>query len=225
MRSRRLNGQDSVSIPAINLIPMQRRQARRLRGHARRCALLTGAFVVAVLAAAISFRAIWGGDDSTIDHQLATSNSEVERAGAEFHELDQRLCQYRATQAAIETLRAQPDWSLLLALVGRQTGSEVALRSCSVRPQQASGPTVKGAAVTPTGLELCLSGIGKSDIAVSQFVLRLEQTKLFSKVKLIDSTRQPFQSQQVFSFRIECPLETKPCGQSQGASQTFARDE
>lgn len=214
-----------MSIPAINLIPMKRREARRLRGHARRCALLSGAFVVAVLAAAIGFRAIWGGDDPTLDHQLANSNSEVERAGAEYHELDQKLSQYRATQTAIETLRAQPDWSLLLALVGQQTGNEVALRSCSVRPQQTNTQTVKGSAITPPGLELCLSGIGKSDIAVSQFVLRLEQTKLFSKVKLIDSTRQPFQSQQVFSFRIECPLETKPWGPSPAPSQVVARDQ
>ncbi len=214
-----------MSIPAINLIPMQRREARRLRGHARRCALLSGAFVVAVLAAAIGFRAIWGGGDPTIDHQLANSNSEVERAGAEYHELDQKLAQFHATQAALETLRAQPDWSLLLALVGRQTGSEVALRSCSVRPQQTNAQMNKASAIMPPGLELCLSGIGKSDIAVSQFVLRLEQTKLFSKVKLIDSTRQPFQSQQVFSFRIECPLETKPFGQTSGSSQAVAKDE
>jgi len=210
-----------VSIPAINLIPMQRREARRLRGHARRCALLSGAFVVVVLAAAIAFRFIWGGDDPTVDHQLANSNSEVERAGAEFHELDQKLLQFRATQTAIETLRAQPDWSLLLALVGRQTGNEVALRSCSLRPQQTNAQTTKGSAIMPPDLELCLSGIGKSDIAVSQFVLRLEQTKLFSKVKLIDSTRQPFQSQQVFSFRIECPLETKPLGPSPAPSLLY----
>lgn len=214
-----------MSIPAINLIPMQRREARRLRGHARRCALLSGAFVVVVLAAAIGFRAVWGGDDPTIDHQLVNSNSEVERAGAEFHELDQKLSEYRATQTAVETLRAQPDWSLLLALVGRQTGNEVALRSWSLRPQQTNAQTTKGSAMMPPDLELCLSGIGKSDIAVSQFVLRLEQTKLFSKVKLIDSTRQPFQSQQVFSFRIECPLETKPLGPSPAPSQAVARDE
>lgn len=208
-----------MSIPAINLIPMRRREARRLRGHARRCALLSGALMVAVLGAALGFRAIWGGQDQAIDHQLANSTSEVERAGAEFHELDQKLAQIRAQRDSITTLRAQPDWSLLLALVGRQTGTDVALRSCSVRPQQATATTAKTSSNLPPGLELCLSGIGKSDIAVSQFVLRLEQTKLFSKVKLIDSTRQPFQSQQVFSFRIECPLETKPLGPSQAVAQ------
>jgi hypothetical protein len=200
---------------------MQRRQARRVREHGRRCMVFCGVYVVAALGLALGFRAIWGGQNPTIDHQLAKSASEVERAGAEFHELDQKVARYRADRAAIDTLRAQPDWSLLLALVSRQTGGDVALRSCSVRPQQAGTKATKGAAPE---LELSLSGIGKSDIAVSQFVLRLEQTKLFSRVKLIDSSRQLFQTQQVFSFRIDCPLETSPWTDAAGPSQSVAQD-
>lgn len=53
---------------------------------------------------------------------------------------------------------------------------------------------------------LTLSGMGRSQAAISQYVLRLENTGLFDRVTLIESKLAPFGGGEAVSFRIGCTL-------------------
>ena len=61
-------------------------------------------------------------------------------------------------------------------------------------------------AVTHSRYTLALSGMGRSQAAISQYVLRLENTGLFDRVTLIESKLAPFGGGEAVSFRIGCTL-------------------
>jgi hypothetical protein len=46
--------------------------------------------------------------------------------------------------------------------------------------------------------------------AANRFLLRLEQTGLFSKVSLLDTAREPFFDKNAIAFRLECALNPAP---------------
>jgi hypothetical protein len=53
---------------------------------------------------------------------------------------------------------------------------------------------------------LTLRGLGRTQSAVSQFVLRLEKLGPFDRVKLIDTRREPFLENEAFAFHVECDM-------------------
>ena len=73
-------------------------------------------------------------------------------------------------------------------------------------PPAGVGAAAPNPAASRSGPDVLLEvvGIGRSQLAVSQHVLRLEQTGLFSKVNLIDTGREPFLNTNAIGFRIQC---------------------
>jgi hypothetical protein len=210
---------------AVNLIPTFRRDAKQRRRLLRWCIAGCTAYAVAALAAAGSCRAVWGGDDPALDAQLAAADQAIDRSTTNLGAVNAELAETRAVDAASRHIAGQPDWSLLLALVNEQAGQNIMLNSCKLKPaldatrsQQRPAPqkSVASAAASAAShprerLVLDLAGYGKSNIAVSEFVLRLERTGLFARVALIDTTREPIAGGgEVFGFHIESPLETQP---------------
>jgi hypothetical protein len=53
---------------------------------------------------------------------------------------------------------------------------------------------------------LTITGYGRSQAAVSHFVLRLEEAQLFDQVTLIKTSREPFAASDAYAFQIECSL-------------------
>ncbi len=66
-----------------------------------------------------------------------------------------------------------------------------------------------GVARESTTIQLQLGGLGLAQQAVSEFVLRLEETSLFRQVKLLDTKREPFLDSDAIAFHIECLIETE----------------
>ena len=56
---------------------------------------------------------------------------------------------------------------------------------------------------------LRLAGVGRSQAAVSQFVLRLEQLGLFDRVTLLDTRREPFGADSAVGFRAVCIMHVR----------------
>ncbi|MDB5301979.1 MAG: hypothetical protein JWO87_3642 [Phycisphaerales bacterium] len=202
---------------SINLIPAPRRDAKRRRGHLRWCAAGCGGFSGAVLLAAIACRVLWGGGEPGLDRQLTIAQEEVRRADAAFTEARNELASVNAANAADRQIAGQPDWSLLLALVADRAGNEVVLRSLSVtprpveiiaaKPAPAAGKPAPPPPAPSRSLMLMASGLGKSQPAVTQFALRLEKTGLFSRVRLIDTSRENFLADEATAFHLECSLD------------------
>ena len=131
-------------------------------------------------------------------------------------EIDQNTKAVATAGAQLDALRiqlasnrhvlSQPDWSLLLALLSKQAGDQIVLASCTLNGNDAAPGTA-----TPQpqsrGLILHLSGNGKTNQSITDFVLRLENTHLFSKVTLVDTANVSFLGGDAYSFRIDCPLD------------------
>jgi hypothetical protein len=207
---------------SVNLIPGPRRDAKRRRRHRNTCVAACGAYA-AVLACAVGVaRIVWGG--AAVVEELGTR---IETAEKDIHRLERQtadarveLATARATVEANRTVAGQPDWSVLLGLLAKTTGDDVVLRAVSIAPPpNVAGPapvaagTAGANATQPKAMPdvvLDVGGIGRSQLAVSQHVLRLEQTGLFSKVTLLDTGREAYLNGNAIAFRLQCTFGDRP---------------
>jgi Tfp pilus assembly protein PilN len=196
----------------VNLVPRDRREARRGRIRAYRWARVCGIYAVLLVAACAAARVTLESDDHSLRDEAARLDARVEQTGTIMtnlrHDYDQVTAQLEANRA----VGRQPDWSVLLALLAHTLGDEVVLRQVKVEASSRkvdadSGPTPTGpgpieeSEQTPT---MAVSGIGRTQQSISRFVLRLEQTALFQSVKLIRTQRQQFLTDHAVSFEIRC---------------------
>ena len=224
----------SKRMKSVNLIPAPRLAARQRRLHLRRCAAVCCAWAVGAATVAGASHALWRQtDDPQADQRLSAVNDEIERteraiAGAKIH-----LAAAQSTLRANEAIASQPDWSILLAVLAREVGDDVVLRSCRVHPvgvnagsraearrtpaipatstPPAAAPTPPPAGEEPVTFVLESSGIARTLPSAHRFVRDLERTGLFARVTLLDSTRESFLSENAVAFRIECSLD-EPAG-------------
>ena len=220
----------------INLIPAPRRAAKRRRVHLRRCAILCAAWGVLSLCAAVFAHAVWRGEDPRAAEQLARVNQEMEQTERNTVEAKAKLAAAQSTLRANQAVLAQPDWSIVLALMGKQVRNDVVLKNCNVRPANGAraayaaprpdarrGPARQAEASAPPPAEsvpyvLEASGLADSHAAANQFILRLERTGLFSKVTLLDTAREAFLDGNRVAFRVECALDQSPPPQAPGVA-------
>jgi Tfp pilus assembly protein PilN len=114
------------------------------------------------------------------------------------------LAREEAARNAAEAVEAQPDWSMLFAILARAAGDEIWLESASV-----SAVVPASGAPRPAGepdRTLALDGMGRRQDSVSRFVLALEETGLFSRVSLLETRRKALAHGEAISFRVECRL-------------------
>ena len=192
-----------------NLIPAHRREKRSRIRRVRSWARALGAYGVLLICAYAACFA-FGQDDSGAILQEMRETTERFRASAEqIHILRDSVTESSQQLAAARVLAQNPDWSLLLAIVARNLTKEVVLDRCSLAPVDAGiGENLpgEGEAVIYQRYLLDLSGFGQSQTSVSQFVLRLEKSRLFESVRLIKTQTRNFMDGQAVSFRLECTL-------------------
>jgi Tfp pilus assembly protein PilN len=193
----------------INLIPAARRAAKRRRFHVRCCIAACIAFLFAASGLSAAWRATAAESDSGVNDQLAAVASEIDHNTKAVATSGAQIDALRTQLAANRQVLSQPDWSLLLALLGKELGDQIVLNGCALKLDDA--PAAAGASTAsprPGGLVLHLSGFGKSNQAVTDFVLRLESTQLFSRVSLVDTSHNTYLGGDAYAFRIDCPLDT-----------------
>lgn len=211
-----------MGMNGINLIPAPRRAARRRRAHLRYCAAGCAAWAVVSVGAACVVPAVWGAGDSRDTEWLAKVNGEIQQTERTIAGIRAQLTAAESTLRGNQAIAAQPDWSVLLAVLGQMVGGDVVLKSCHVRPvnpntdgqrpdarraaprAQAEPTVAKTSAAQPFILEA--AGIAKDYTSANQFVLRLEQTGLFAKVTLLDTGREAFFDKNAIAFRLECAM-------------------
>ncbi len=201
-----------MSVISVNLVPSARREAQvrsaRIRFWFMACAVYgLGWLGVLVLVGATPLN-----DDRGLRDELRQVNGLVEESESELAALRSELAQSRAELTTSLTIGKQPDWSALLALLSTTLGDRIVLRNCKLTTLHKS-PSARGSATgvarESTTIQLQLGGLGLAQQAVSEFVLRLEETSLFRQVKLLDTRREPFLDGDAIAFHIECLLETE----------------
>ena len=201
-----------MSVISVNLVPSARREAQvrsaRIRFWFMTCAIYgLGWLGVLVLVGATALN-----DDTGLRDELRQVNGLVAESESELAALRGELARSRAELATSLTIGKQPDWSALLALLSTTLGDRIILRDCKLttlhKSPGARGP-VTGVARESTTIQLQLGGLGMAQQAVSEFVLRLEETSMFRQVKLLDTRREPFLDGDAIAFHVECLLETE----------------
>ena len=207
---------------SVNLIPGPRRDAKRRRRQRNTCAAVCGAYA-ALLAGAVGVAHLTlSGTGRALDEQLADADADVRKLDASAGQARRELASARATVEANRTVAEQPDWSVLLALLAKTTSDDVILRGVTIGPPvmsasqaAATGPALKKG--QPDAV-LEVMGVGRTQLAVSRHVLRMEDTGLFSKVMLVDTGRESFMNETAIGFRLQCTF-----GEARQVQQTQPR--
>ena len=156
--------------------------------------------------------AIWGADGRALASEFERAAAKVAETDCEIALLQQELAHNEGLLVANRVLSDQPDWSLLLAGLSQTLADEVVLKSCQLNPvwvaPGSTGPMPLAPGSQGNGFLLALKGFGRSQAAVAQFVLRLEQTELFEQVKVIKISRESFMTVEAVSFQLDCLLRT-----------------
>jgi hypothetical protein len=203
--------------------------------------LCAGWLVLSVAAAAVPHLA-WRGGDPQAGERLARVNEEIERTERSLADAQAQLAQAQSSLRANQMIAAQPDWSIVLALLGQDVGKDVLLKTCSVRPSSgpraapapradarrtAPRPASDAAPVAAPTTEavpyvLEASGLAEDNAAANDFVLRLEKSPIFSRVTLLDTAGDTFLEKNRVNFRLECVLGKPGKGAPQGGAQAAA---
>lgn len=217
----------------FNLIPLPRRQAQRVRTEIRRWISIAIAYIVLVACALAAAGAAWDTDHSALDHRLADLQRHQTNLQDSLKKLKERIDADQRKLAADKAVSLQPDWSVLLALLPGSLGDDAALSSLSLRqdppPPPAAGPAAKpepqsspprpAKPVKPPperGYTLKLAGVARSQASPSAIVVSLEESRLFDRVKLVETRRETAGKSDLIIFEIECRL---AAGSSAGAEK------
>lgn len=229
-------------MPSVNLIPQHRREAKRRRCRVRLWAGVVGVYALLLLVGVAAAHGPWGGPDQSVARDLREANESVRMAQEEIGALAPELEEARLSLRASRAVAIQPDWSVLLALLGELREEKVVLTRCILMPVRSEGgestgqrarggaavqrvSTVEGGSGSseegageegvrkPIRYRLEVGGIGREQRDVSRFVLRLERTGLFDRVKLLETNRYPFGERQMVGFRLDCRI-----GDAEGGS-------
>ena len=202
----------------VNLIPMQRRVARRRQARLRKWTGACAAYAVVLLVGYGACRGVWitGGDLAAeldeVAQQIDQSNASITALGAD-------MAQARLMLDASRRVAEQPDWSVLLALLPETLGDEIVLKRCQLQRlteyaraasrTDETGTPARPQNGMPSGFTAVLQGYGRTPESVSRFVLRLEGTGLFSRVNVRRTNREVFLGSDAIAFSVECALEQK----------------
>ena len=189
-------------------------------------------YAAAMVALGLVCRLAGGGPEPAVADELARLSHVIDADNQSITELRRQLDEAQARLDLSRAIGSEPDWSQLLRLLAESLGQDVVLNSCQLEPAPAPaarpGQAVKAAtagggtggvsaaaaeassAGRPAQYRLRISGHGRSQTAVSEFVLRLEQTKLFDQVLPPKTSRETFQKKDAIAFWVECVLSETP---------------
>lgn len=201
----------------INLIPTYRIENSHRRLRVRAWILICVLYSAAVLIACVSYVAINDQTGPDLSNDIALAQAKFTSAEQAITDMNPQFEEARLKLNASRAITTQPNWSILLALLSEARSDQIVLRQCKLRPITPDVPyqslatastTASAAGATPRreAYTLMINGIGETQPAVSQFVLRLEQMRLFDRVDIIKTQRKPFRNRQAIEFEIECTL-------------------
>jgi len=203
-----------MSMACINLIPQPRRHAAAARTRVRRWTWGIASYAMVLLAAYVGCAAAYSVESD--DHSLALEKTtrQINDMNNSNAALKPQLDEAHVKLAVARAMGDQPDWSLLLAIISSTVDDEIVLTNTKLGAATGADaqPTTRplgsdknlAPISAPSKMSLSLQGMGRSQAAVTQFVLRLERLGLFDRVDLAKSNRQTVGSTEANVFRIDC---------------------
>lgn len=199
----------------VNLIPASRRRARRKAVRVRAWGACISAVTLGLCITELVLWSMWSQPGPDHGSMLVHLEQQIELAREREQRVRAEVREARAVEAAAREVADQPDWGVLLAVLGQKLGTEAVLDSCRLEPvarvEPAAKPGAKPAAAPkpqakPERFTLVLGGLARSQDAASQVALGLKGMGLFEGVSLVETRRTPFMGGEAVSFRIECAI-------------------
>jgi Tfp pilus assembly protein PilN len=201
----------------INMIPADRLAKKHQKARLRLWTLVCGVYFIFLVVFVLSGRFFWGGYNDPITEEIKSTAERIESYSSTIQQLQEKLAKATAELQACQAISCRPNWSKLLVLLSGELGEEVVLGNCQIVILN-KGRNVKdnlreffsssdpAALLAERRYKLELSGYGRTQTAVSQFVLRLERMRIFDSVRLINSYRGAFLKSEAVAFSIECSI-------------------
>ena len=194
---------------AMSFTPAPR---RRRRIASQRRVLWTGINLATALAGAIGalgacFTLL--SDGSATAEALQAARARLDEVIAEQQAIGSELEKVEARLGAYERATVHPDWSILLAYISRVGAGTITLDGFVLEP-------VDGESERHKAYTVGLNGRTSSQNSVTEFVLALEQSKVFSSTELIRSGRGTSGS---FTFAIRCTLGRPATDRDEGEAE------
>ena len=199
-----------MTTTGVNLIPAARREGKQRQVRVRWWLTASVVYAALWIAAFVAAQVVVASEDRALRVKFVEGSAKVQAAEQAVAALRGRIGRDQARRMSSSAVGEQPDWSLLLAMLSSALGDETVLRSVRLQaPPEAApgGAGGAGSARTLRPITLDLSGLGRTQQIVSEFVLRLEHTPLFKTVRLVDTRRELFLNDHAVVFRIECVLD------------------
>lgn len=190
----------------FNLVPADRLEAARRRTVVSRWMLTVGSYGAFLVVTFLVAQGVLLSNDHVVREELHRLVERVEYGEAQVQDVQTEIGTVRNRVSANEMIAGQPDWGALLALLGELLDEELVLSSCAIEHVGAGGGAIGPGGDRAAGISLELTGLGRSQQAVSHFVLRLEAQPLFDEVVLVNTKREPFEGRYSVGFIIRCDL-------------------
>jgi Tfp pilus assembly protein PilN len=146
--------------------------------------------VACIAAAALSnMESNFESSRSAIVLRTTAAQASASASSSQIDRIRKRLEVARAVEA-------HPDWSVLLPVVSSRLGDDIALERISLEP-------VRGEEATRRAT-MTLNGVGTDRAALSDFVIRLEETGVFTRVETATAQRRPIGQKEFFAFELRC---------------------
>ena len=153
------------------------------------------------------------GPGAALADDIAKATVETEKWDRQVRMLRGKVGKARLTLEANRAVGEQPNWAVVLALLAKNLDDDLVLKRCKLEPEPVEKTKSKGKksakdepAPKPKRFILDISGFGRSQKAISQFVLRLEASTLFEKVTALKTNRETFLTGKAMAFQIRCLL-------------------
>ena len=201
----------------INLIPAHRLLAMQRRIRVRLWMRIDSICICVLLIICAVVMPLFDQSATSVADELVFLDKKATGMNRSISALLPELSEVKLTLDASRAMQKQPDWSVLLALLANLQGGQIVMRNVQTKPmggghvaaggsEVVSAEEISAAGDNRSGYKLVLGGMGKTQNAISQFVLRLEQCGLFERVRGIMTNRESFMSDHAVSFELLCTM-------------------
>lgn len=188
----------------VNLMPPDRLAALARRRRVRCWAVALPAWGVACAAALAVIIALGPEEAGASRARLAQLDQKITALEQADRRLRVELTEWSRRAEAARAAGGWPDWSRLLRLLAALREDGVVLASVSVEPPPAS--PARGGGGGRAGFSVIVEGVGRTQGAVTSYVLRLERAAVFDAVTLAETRSREFRGEPAVGFRLEAEL-------------------
>jgi hypothetical protein len=200
----------------VNLIPTARRLARESRRRVRLWAVGGGCWLVLLVGLSLWARMVWAHAlDADLSSQLSAAKERLEIAKARNKVASTELKEIECELATARLAADRPDWRHLFALLSAHRGDDIQIEDLTLsgglfaeepESKTAAKPKKPPPAVLKEKYTLQLTGVARKPSEATDFVVRLESTKAFTRVALSETRARDVQGIAMTGFRIDCEL-------------------